>query len=71
MSELRTDQSIDGRRYLMRVLTCFADADTTVVFCLGGNKDRYEIRTGRDRYDDHVPIADLIVDHYRSKGEFR
>jgi hypothetical protein len=54
-----------------RVLTCFADSDTTVVVCLGGNKDRYQTRTGRDWYDDHVPVADRIVDHYRSKGEFR
>jgi hypothetical protein len=52
----------------MRVLTCFADADTTVVVCLGGNKDRYEARSGHDWYADHVPVADLIVDHYRSKG---
>lgn len=29
MSEIRTDQIVDDRRYLMRVLTCFADADTT------------------------------------------
>jgi hypothetical protein len=71
MSEVRIDYSTDGRRYLMRVLTCFADADTTVILCLGGNKDRYETRTGRDWYDDHVPVADLIVDNYRSKGEFR
>ncbi len=47
----------------MRVLTCFADADTTVVGCLGGNKDRYEGRTGRDWYEDCVHVADLIVDH--------
>ena len=71
MSEVRTDQTVDGRRFLMRVLTCFADADTTVVVCLGGNEDRYENRTGRDWYKDYVPVADLIVDHYRSKGEFR
>jgi hypothetical protein len=46
----------------------FADADTTVVVCLGGNKDRYESSAGGDWYDDYVPVADLIVDHYRSKG---
>ena len=71
MSEVRTDHSIAGRRYLMRVLTCFADGDTTVVVCLGGNKDRYEGRSGRDWYADYVPVADLIVDHYRSKGELK
>jgi hypothetical protein len=38
----------------MRVLTCFADSDTTGVVCLGGNKDRYQARTGRDWYDDPV-----------------
>jgi hypothetical protein len=64
MSEVRTDQTIAGRRYLIRVLTCFADADTTVVICLGGNKDGYEARTGRDWYDDAVPVADRIIDHY-------
>jgi hypothetical protein len=71
MSEIRADQTVDSRRYLMRVLTCFADADTTVVVCLGGNKDGYEARTGRDWYDDHVPVADLIVDHYRKRGAFK
>jgi hypothetical protein len=49
----------------MRVLTCFADADTTVVVCLAGNKDRYESRTGGDWYGDYVPVADP----YRSKRE--
>ena len=42
-----------------------------MVVCLGGNKDRYEARTGRDWYADHVPVGDLIVDHYRSKGAFK
>ena len=70
MSEVRTDHTIDGRRYLMRVLSCFADADTTIVVRVGGNKDRYEARTGRDWYADYVSVADLIVDHYRSKGDF-
>ena len=46
----------------MRVLTCFVDGDTRVVVCVGGNKHAWEERTGRDWYDDYVPVADQIVD---------
>ena len=64
LSEVRTDHIADGRRWLMRVLVCFADQDSMLVVCLGGNKAGYEARTGRDWYDDHVPVADQIVDRY-------
>jgi hypothetical protein len=64
MSEVRTDDTVDGKRWVMRVLVCFVDRDTTLLACLGGNKAGYEERTGRDWYDDHVPVADQIVDRY-------
>ena len=65
MSEVRTDHLVGDRHFVMRVLVCFVDEDRTLLVCVGGNKDRYEVRTGRDWYDDYVPAADRIVDSYR------
>lgn len=55
----------------MRALTCFADVDTIVILCLSGNKDRTRPAPAGTWYDEYVPVADRIVDHYCSKGEFR
>ena len=58
MSELRTDHTVEGVRYVMRVLTCFVDGDQGVLVCVGGNKEGWQERTGHDWYDDFVPVAD-------------
>ena len=65
MSEVRTDQLVGARRFVMRVLMCFVDNDQTVLVCVGGKKDGYAERVGRDWYDDYVPAADQVVDSYR------
>ena len=70
MSEVRADLLVDGRRFVMRVLVCFVDEDQTLLVCVGGNKDRYQERVGRDWYDDYVPAADRVVDSYK-KGALR
>ena len=70
MSEVRADQLVGARRFVMRVLVCFVDEDRTLLVCIGGNKDRYQERVGRDWYDDYVPAADRVVDNYR-KGALR
>jgi hypothetical protein len=68
MSEVRVDKIDDGRRYAVRVLTCFVDDDRTLLVCVGGDKEGYEARTGRDWYDDYVPVADHVVVRYLAKG---
>ena len=68
MSELRTDHTVEGTRYVMRVLTCFIDRDQGVLVCVGGNKEGWQERTGHDWYDDYVLVADQIVDRYRTRG---
>jgi len=65
MSEVRADQIVGTRRFVMRVLVCFVDEDRALLVCVGGNKDRYLERAGRDWYDDYVPVADRVVDSYR------
>jgi hypothetical protein len=70
MSEVRADQLVEDRRFVMRVLVCFVDEDRTLLVCVGGNKDRYQERVGRDWYDDYVPAADQVVDSY-TKGALR
>jgi len=69
MSEVRADQLVAGRRFVMRVLVCFVDEDQTLLICIGGNKDRYQERVGRDWYDDYVPAADQIVDSYKKGAQ--
>lgn len=71
MSEIRTDHSIGGDRYVMRVLTCFVGEDSTVLVCLGGNKHRWEQEHKRGWYETYVPVADLIVEKYLGRGETR
>ena len=68
MSELRTDHTVEGVRYVMQVLTCFIDGDQGVLVCVGANKAGWQERTGRDWYDDYVPVADQIVDRYLTRG---
>ena len=68
MSELRTDHTVEGTRYVMRVLTCFIDRDQGVLVCVGGNKEGWQERTGHDWYDDYVLVADQIVDRYLTRG---
>ena len=68
MSELRTDHTVEGTRYVMRVLTCFIDGDQGVLVCVGGNKEGRQESTGHDWYDDYVPVADQIVDRYLTRG---
>ena len=70
MSEVRTDLTVDGRWFVMRVLVCFVEKDRVLLVCVGGNKYGYEERGGRDWYDDYVPVADLVVDSYK-KGVLR
>jgi hypothetical protein len=53
MSELRSDHSVDGVRYVMRVLTYFIGGDQEVLVCVGGNKHGWQERTGHDWYDDY------------------
>lgn len=65
MSEVRADHHVDARHFEMRVLVGFVDEDRALLVCIGGNKDRYEERTGMDWYDDYVPAADRIVDSYK------
>lgn len=65
MSEVRADQLVDTRHYVMRVLVCFVDDDRTLLVCVAGNKDRYQERVGHDWYDDYVPAADQVVDNYK------
>jgi hypothetical protein len=69
MSEIRTDHSIAGNRYVMRVLTCFVDEDSKLLVCLGGNKHRWEQIQEGDWYETYVPAADLIIEKYRGRGE--
>ena len=68
MSELRTDHTVEGTRYVTRVLTCFVDGDQGVLVCVGGNKEGWEERTGHDWYDDYVLVADQIVGRYLTRG---
>lgn len=70
MSEVRADQVLGDRRFVMRVLVCFVDDDRTLLVCVGGNKHGYEERVGRDWYDDYVPVADRVADSYK-KGALR
>lgn len=65
MSEVRADQLVVGRHYVLRVLVCFVDDDRTLLVCVAGNKDGYQERVGRDWYDDYVPVADRVVDSYK------
>ena len=68
MSEIRTDQSIDGDRYVMRVLACFVRQDSTVLVCLGGNKHGWEREHKGDWYERYVPVADSIIESYVDRG---
>ncbi len=65
MSEVRADQLVVGRHYVLRVLVCFVDDDHTLLVCVAGNKDGYQERVGRDWYDDYVPVADRVVDSHK------
>ena len=69
MSEVRTDQSVEGRRYVMRVLTCFVHEDSKVLVCLGGNKHGWELEHKGDWYERYVPAADSIIENYVGRGE--
>ncbi len=69
MSEIRTDQSIEGLRYVTRVLTCFVDDDSKVLVCLGGNKHRWEQEHQGGWYETYVPVADSIIEKYVGRGE--
>lgn len=64
MSEIRSDHTVGQMRYLVRILTCFVDEDEKILVCVAGNKAGYLERTGRDWYDDHVQVADQLVDRY-------
>ncbi|MHB8296886.1 MAG: hypothetical protein ACYDH5_20215 [Acidimicrobiales bacterium] len=69
MSEVRVNITVDGRRYAIRVLTCFVDEDRVLLACIGGDKEGYVVQTGHDWYDDYVPIADQVVEVYLRKGK--
>jgi len=68
MSEVRVNAIVEGRSYSIRVLTCFVDQDRGVLACVGGDKEGYTARTGSDWYDDYVPVADQVIDHYLRRG---
>jgi len=42
----------------------FVDQDRVLLVCVGGDKEGYKDLTGRDWYDDYVPVADVVVDTY-------
>lgn len=42
MSEMRADQLVVGRHYVLRVLVCFVDDARTLLVCVAGNKDGYQ-----------------------------
>lgn len=64
MSEVRVNATVDGRRYVIRVLTCFVDQDRALLVCIAGDKEGYATRTGHDWYEDYVPVADQVADEY-------
>jgi hypothetical protein len=68
MSEVRADRVVGERRYVVRVLTCFVEDDRILLVCVGGDKEGYQPRTGRDWYEDYVPAADQVVDAYLTRG---
>jgi len=69
MSEVRVHDEVGDRHYVLRVLTCFVHDDRAVLVCVAGNKHNYEQRTGRDWYQDYVPVADEIVTRYLRRQE--
>lgn len=69
MSEVRVDMVVDGKPHVLRTLTCFLHKDTVLLVCIAGNKDGYLKRTGRDWYDDYVPVADEVVDWFLQEHE--
>lgn len=69
LSEVRVNLTVEGRPYAIRVLTCFVDQDRALLGCVGGDKEGYTTRTGRDWHDDYVPVADEVVDRYLKRKE--
>ncbi|MDH2902813.1 MAG: type II toxin-antitoxin system RelE/ParE family toxin [Actinomycetota bacterium] len=67
MCEIRDEREVGGVHYVTRILACFVKDDTAVLLCLGGNKRTFEKEHQRDWYDVFVPIADRIVDGYKSR----
>jgi hypothetical protein len=67
MCEIRDEREVGGVHYVTRILACFVKDDTAVLLCLGGNKRTFEEEHQRDWYDVFVPIADRIVDGYKSR----
>lgn len=70
LSEVRADQVLGERRYVMWVLVCFVDDDTSLLVCVDGDKEHYQQRVGRDFYNDYVAVADQLIDNYK-KGALR
>lgn len=68
VGEVRVNRTVGGRRYVIRGLTCFVEDDRTLLVCVGGDKEGYQARTGRDWYQDYVPVADQVVDIYLVRG---
>ena len=65
MSEVRILHRSRPNDLILRVLTVFADNDQTLVVCLGGDKAAWQRSNETDWYDQAVPNADQIFDHYQ------
>jgi hypothetical protein len=66
MSEVRVRIAKRPHDLVLRVLTCFVRKDTTLIVCVAGDKAAWARATTRDWYQAHVPIADVVVNHYLS-----
>lgn len=62
MAETRTEVADqDGRLWVVRTLAVFADDDSVVAWCVGGDKRSWsDANPALDWYDAWVPIADAV-----------
>jgi len=69
MSETRTSVTEnDGRTWVVRTLAVFADGDSVLALCVGGDKKAWEqIHPGKDWYDTWVPVADEVYARMKSQ----
>ena len=67
-AHFRTESQAEGRRWVIRVLACFANRDQAVAFCVAGDKATWEARhPGEDWYEAHVPVADRVFNMMRKE----
>lgn len=69
MAETRTEiQDRDGRQWVVRTLAVFADGDSVLAFCVGGDKRAWsDANPALDWYDTWVPIADAVFTAMKHK----